>query len=263
MACIAALKRANVVADWTYYEEFVANPLRFTNMGFWNPRNRFLVTCPHSASVPDDVHDRPFRDPLSSVVGNAVAQALMAPPCICAQVHRKVFDQNRLSGLYYACDMMIGLRVHREELERNGFSMKEVVHLDIHTFTGSSPPTGWGSGLNIICIEGADEQISFAKKFKLSFDMLYNTKFEQTKVIVMPRRPQNADDENSNAIIEWSRSRGALALLLEVPVEQTTFHCATDECWRVENVKQLSEVIKNAAFRAVYEFNAACTNRRN
>jgi hypothetical protein len=159
--------------------------------------------------------------------------------------------------------MMIGLRLQRKELERHGFSMREVVHLDIHTFTGSSPPTDWGSGLNIICIEGAHEQISFANKFKVFFDHLDNSKFKQTKVIVMPRRPQNADDENSNAIIEWSRSRGALALLLEVPVEQTKFHCATDECWRVEDVKQLSEVIKDAAINAVREFNAECTKIRN
>ena len=221
------------------HTEFVNDPIASNRKRFKAP-TRILITAPHAACDASDADSVEVRDPLSGRLARNIAHGVSAS-CIEARVHRRVVDQNRLWGLYTAGDMAPELVRYR----RSVGCLEETLHLDVHTFTSKRPLQGWGSGINLVVMHDAPEQKTIAHAFAAHVDRELGYAIPPTKVIEMNARPVHATDDNSNALIEWSRSHGATSLLCELPTTSVQERCALDQCWKADSTK-LVEVIVNA-----------------
>ncbi len=224
------------------HSEFVDRPIATNRTRFRTP-TRILITAPHAACDASDAYSVEVRDPLSGRLARDIAHGV-ASTCIEARVHRRVVDQNRLWGLYTAGDMAPELVRYRRAVGH----LEETLHLDVHTFTSKRPLQGWGSGINLVVMHNAPEQKRIAHAFAAHVDRELSGAIPPTMVIEMDARPTHATDDNSNALIEWSRSHGATSLLCELPTTSVQQRCALDECWRADSTKLVEAIVKTLSF---------------
>ena len=209
--------RSDVLRDHdAYRDEFVRDVLRRARASDRRRASRaLLVTAPHAVvrGVADRAGD-PCTERLADALGRAVTSTVIK-----ARRHRSEADQNRIAGLFGACDMMPTLRrVHR--------SARHALHVDVHSFFPEVYlPDGWGTGLNLICLHGDDEQHALAARLR---DHLRARLREcPVTIVVMEAYPVSEHDANSNAICEWARTRGMRSVLIEFPVR------LEDGTWRL------------------------------
>jgi len=190
-------------------------------------KRALLVTGPHAcqASFPDD---DPFSDALALALHDSAVRRGGAcdAACVLARVSRAAYDQNRLVGLLEARDMWPRLEEWRTA---RGGSLRDVLHVDMHTYTGNAAhlPEGWGRGLNFICLHGDLEQRRLAETLARAVDATPGWPLPPSTVVPMGRLPRSLDDDDGNAQIEWARHHGALSVLVECPVYETGVHDAS------------------------------------
>jgi len=113
--------------------------------------------------------------------------------------------------------------------------------MDVHTYTRTRPPPGWGPGLNIILLHDDAVQKRAAQCFADALER--RCPKLSPKIIVMPRRTENIQDDNANAMIEWSRANGAMSFLFEFPVDMINpHHTASDESWALSAGMDASQI---------------------
>lgn len=217
-------------------EEFVIRPLLYRTLPqASSPFSRVLVTAPHSAvdrSVRDGQRD-PLSEAFAKTISSRLARAGARSTLLVASKHRRVGDQNRMRGLIEAGDLAFDLATYRKaHMER-----ETILHLDVHSYTQGAPLPGWGRGINIVVHANDREQIEFARRFAVEVDATAGNAFgHPSRVVVMRRAPVSVDDDDSNALIDWSRTnfRGN-SLLLEFPVKRRSGcpHSSDDSSWRV------------------------------
>lgn len=180
-----------------------------------------LVTAPHDAVEKGERNM--LRDPWSGEVARRLSSELQKRgkevELIVATKHRRHFDQNRLKGLRKARDMIVHLDrflVTRMEGSRGTVGpLSGVVHLDIHTYDVERPMKGWGCGINCIVNHADPVQRRFAEELCSS---LSSPAMPRPKLVVMDRRADHEEDDDSNAVMDCTRAFGALSVLLELPV---------------------------------------------
>ena len=137
-------------------------------------------------------------------------------------------------GLVQASDMCYPLFRH---------AMADCVHLDVHTYNRDMPLPGWGKGVNIVIGKGDDRQRVFACKAACLLDAHMQDAHVQdahvqdaqrraserstlpppTVIYTMQTAPEEWTDwhhDDSNAVSDYARYRGALSLLVELPVHR-------------------------------------------
>ena len=223
-----AERRLYVLRNWKAIEhEFSHNVLRRAPVEEKHPV-RVLLTTPHEAIDPAIANG--LRDPYSGHIATLTQRALtsagVAATVISPCLHRARCDQNRIRGLVRGGDMVA-------ELHEYGCTNVPWLHIDVHSFfNDASPlPTGWGRGVNIITLCGDDAQARSARRMqKVLRDHVPSA--PEARVVSMDRYPTTDTDDDSNAQTEWSRSRGMMSLLVELPVRSKDHtQCSDDSCW--------------------------------
>ena len=192
-------------------------------------RNDFeavLLTAPHGANV-----NHPVDDPCSASVAQRVAPLVRSElhlrcDCFVAEVSRSLGDQNRFLGLMGVSDLRPKLTAHlKAAKKRRGTpALDKVLHLDVHTFTNTDDDLhdlGWGTGINLITLHGDGHHKRLARRFALHLDEALEGRLHPTNVVTMDRRATSLDDDDANAMIEWTLHHGAQPLLVEIPTVQT------------------------------------------
>ena len=200
-------------------DAFVHGPLYGATPDTTRPFETVLVTAPHDAVDPS-IRDTQ-RDPYSGAIARSVHEKFGAayPSELCiARAHRSVGDQNRMHGLLAAADMIFALAA------LDAADMSRVLHLDVHTYDKDRPMPGWCDGINIILPHGDEALRRVAARIGGALQRRI-----ATRIVEMERRPVDVRDEDSNALIDWTRHRGATSLLLEFPTRQTQPACSADD----------------------------------
>jgi hypothetical protein len=208
---------------------------------------RVLLTTPNEAmdpSIADGLRD-PFSGQIAALTHGALAARGVASTVISPFLHRSRCDQNRIRGLVLGGDMVA-------ELHRYGHLGEPWLHIDVHSFSSDAPqlPAGWGRGVNIITLHGDRAQLQTARRMQQIF-CAHVPSAPAAHVVPMDRYPTTDTDGDSNAQTEWSRSRGMMGLLVELPVEANgRGHCADDSCWLSAHASAAAYAEALAAFCA-------------
>ena len=179
--------------------------------------SKVLLTAPHGVQRgiwPDS------DDPCTFEISHRMDQQLKLNSCLfVATVPRGRGDQNRLGPCEKLNDMWLKLNTFAPYPK----SLCDTFHVDVHSVPLSATHSlNWGQGVNIIHLHGEEEQRSIANKFRKILDDESKTVADlpPATVVEMGCLPNSTEDQNSNAMIEWSRSRGARSLLIEIPTNE-------------------------------------------
>ena len=210
------------------------------------PTLRLLITAPHAATAPG-VASR-SRDPLSGCAAQDLIEAarrrgLRVDACI-ATLHRQYGDQNRAWGLIITSDVLPRLMAYDSDSSRHddGRWRLPTIHLDVHTFHVQARRPAWGGGVNLIVLHGQPALHHFALRVAALFDREHTS--ERTMVLELGRRPHNLWDNDTNALCEISRARGAASILVELPVDFSVAPSEDDSAYHLVHSLPLAELME-------------------
>ena len=208
-----------IVAEETAQEFLERSKVSKTKWTPTRPRTSLLLTSPHNKACQSD-WDEAVNDPCTSDVVDMLMRKLTVHKVIRSSKPRQSGDQNRIHGLFAMDDMLPQMQSFAKSLGGGRNALSKFLHVDVHSYTSTDKDIekiGWGRGFNIICLHDDSTQEAFCQEFRKRLDEHNCFPIWPTRVIQMEDYPNRVNSDDSNVMIEWSRSHGALSLLVEVP----------------------------------------------